>query len=110
VTIDGVEREYGLLSWGARLRVDIALRLALGEILTHRSGKRIETLWLDEPLADLDPEGVEAMLELLVAISSDFPLVVVVSHNTSFSDALAHQIVVRKVDGISTITVDGEAA
>lgn len=109
VTIDGVEREYGLISWGARLRVDVALRLALGEILAHRSGQRIETIWFDEPLADLDPEGVEAMLELMTAIRDDFPLIVVVSHNQTFSDTFDSRIEVRKVDGISRAIVDGAA-
>lgn len=106
VTMFGWEREYGLLSVGARLRVDIALRLALGELLAHRSGHSVRTLWLDEPLADLDTEGQEAVIETLRAVQDDFDLIVAISHHAGFNDRFGAQIEVRQDDdGISTAEV-----
>jgi DNA repair exonuclease SbcCD ATPase subunit len=102
VTIDGWESEYGLLSVGARFRVDLALRLALADLLTHRTGASIQTLWLDEPLAALDAPSVEATVETLTALSDDFGLIVVVSHHPTFNDAFEAAIAVRKEDGVAT--------
>lgn len=103
VTIAGVEQEYGMFSWGARLRIDVALRLALAEVNAHRSGQRVDWLWFDEPLSDLDTEGVEAMLELLATIRDDFQPIVVVSHHPTFSDALETQIDVLKDEATQII-------
>lgn len=102
VTVDGDESHAALLSVGARFRVDLALRIALGEVLTRRSGRRIETLWLDEPLAALDPPSVEAMVETLNALAADFGLIVIVSHNQAFHEQVPARIRVEKVAGVST--------
>lgn len=101
VSIDGWESDYALLSVGARFRVDLALRVALAEILTRRSGTAIQTLWMDEPLAALDAPGREAAVEALSALSADFGLIVVVSHHADFSDRLPARIGVTKEAGVS---------
>lgn len=102
VTVGGWEREYGLLSVGARFRVDLALRLGLSRVLTHRTGGSIETLWLDEPLAALDEEGRLAVKETLAALGDDFGLIVAVSHHPDFNDAFDARIDVEQIDGVST--------
>jgi exonuclease SbcC len=105
VNVGGWEREYGLLSIGMRFRVDLAIRLALARVLTHRSGATIETLWLDEPLAALDVEGRQAVMETLGALATDFGLIVVVSHHPDFNDAFGARIDVEQVDGVSTARI-----
>ncbi len=104
VTINGREREYGLLSVGARLRVDLALRIALGEAIS--TGRQVRTLWLDEPLADLDAEGKEAVIETLAVLRDDFDLIVAVSHDPAFNDRFPARIEVVQDDaGTSTAEV-----
>jgi exonuclease SbcC len=105
VLVDGQERAYELLSGGERFRVDFALRIGLASVLGHRAGSSIRTLWLDEPLAALDANGREAVVESLSAVSDDFELVVVVSHHDEFSDRLPARINVTKTDGISTARI-----
>jgi DNA repair exonuclease SbcCD ATPase subunit len=102
VTINGWEREYGLLSVGARFRVDLALRLGLARVLTHRTGGSIETLWLDEPLAALDDEGQEAVTETLAALEDQFGLIIVVSHRADFNDKFPARIDISMEDGVSS--------
>ena len=105
VTIDGFERTYGLLSFGARFRIDFALRLAIGQVLTHRSGRTIDTLWLDEPLRDLDAEGREAALDTIQALADEFGLVVITSHHAEANDRFPNRINVAKEAGVSTATL-----
>jgi exonuclease SbcC len=101
VTMDGWEREYGMLSVGGRFRVDLALRLGLGRVLAHRTGSKIDTLWLDEPLADLDDVSREAVVETLAALVGEFDLMVVVSHEPEFNDRITNVLQVTMTDGVS---------
>lgn len=102
VTAGGWEREYGMLSVGQRFRVDLALRLGLSRVLTRRGGGRVETLWLDEPLAALDANGRLAVMETISALAGDFGLVVIVSHHEAESDAFPGRVEVVMEDGVST--------
>ena len=102
VTAGGWEREYGMLSVGMRFRVDLALRLGLSRVLARRGGGRVETLWLDEPLAALDATGREAVMETLGVLAADFGLLVVVSHHPDFNDRFPGRIEVTMEDGVST--------
>lgn len=97
VSVGGWDRAYGLLSVGQRFRIDLALRIALGRVLARRAGTRIETLWLDEPLADLDAGARSAVIETLAALGEDFDLMVVVSHHPDFNDQFANQLEVTMV-------------
>jgi DNA repair exonuclease SbcCD ATPase subunit len=101
VVTEGWETDYNMLSVGQRFRVDLALRLGLSSVLTHRHGARIDTLWLDEPLADLDDEGREAAVEALTVLAADFDLIVVVSHHADFNDRFPARIQVEQDGGIS---------
>lgn len=105
VEIGGYERPYGLISVGARFRIDLALRLALGEIQTHSTGRRIELLWLDEALADMDDEGEEAVMETLGALRDDFGLIAVVSHRPRVTEGMESRVEVVKENEICRATL-----
>jgi DNA repair exonuclease SbcCD ATPase subunit len=101
VDVAGRERDYALLSGGERFRVDLALRLGIAGLLAERSGRRWGTLWLDEPLAPGDEQEREAVTESIAALSDQYPLVVIVSHDAEFADALPWALRVTKHDGTS---------
>lgn len=105
VTKGGWAMDYEDLSSAQQFRVDFAIRMGLTQLLTHRSGKRIETLWLDEPDADLDEEGREALMECLAAVEDEFSLIVVASHHTFLTDRFPARIETRMIDAISTAEV-----
>lgn len=92
----GRERDYSLLSGGERFRVDLALRLGVAGLLTERSGRRVETLWLDEPLGPTDDQEREAVVDAVGALSDEFGLIVVVSHDREFSDRLPWELAISK--------------
>jgi exonuclease SbcC len=98
----GYERDHVMLSIGQRFRVDLALRVALGRVLAHRSGITVRTLWLDEPLAALDARARQAVVETLNAVSSEFGLIIVVSHNEEINDAFGSRITVTRDGSTST--------
>lgn len=104
ITTKGWETPYEFLSVGQRFRVDLALRLGISEVLSMRRGTRIETLWLDEPLADLDDEGRAAVADVLAELvaTTEFGLVVVVSHHQDFNDRADTVVVIEQDDaGVS---------
>ncbi len=101
VEIGGRERDYALLSGGERFRVDLALRLGIAGLLAERTGRKVSTLWLDEPLAPGDEQEREAVTESIAALADQYPLIVIVSHDAEFADALPWVLRVTKQDGAS---------
>ena len=74
------ERPYETFSGGEKLRIDLALRVALAELLALRSGAPIEWLTVDEGLGSQDDEHRGKMLSALRDIAPRFGKVVVVTH------------------------------
>lgn len=64
-------------SEGERRRVNVALMLALAEVLRARAGDDAGTLWFDEVFDVLDPAGVEAVCAALREVAADRPVVVI---------------------------------
>lgn len=79
---DGVRRSYRALSSGQQRRVDIAILLSLSQ-LSPTTG----TLFFDEAFDTLDPEGLEAVSELLTQFGKHRS-VVVISPNPVFAKYL----------------------
>lgn len=84
----GWERAYEGLSGGQRLRVDLALRVALSHLLAGRRGAQLQMLVLDEPTSALDSAGRDAFLECLQVLREDFPLILVISHEADVCSRL----------------------
>lgn len=78
---------YKGASSGERRRLDVAILLALGELAAACAGKQVGTLFFDEVLDTLDGDGVQAVCDLIRALSSE-RCVVVVSHTTDVQRAL----------------------
>lgn len=100
----GHERPFDLLSGGEQYRVNIALRCAIAKVLANRSGKRIDTLVLDEP-EGLDAEGFSALADLIKHLGNEFGLVLTVSHTDGLEAVCDTILQVEKIDGASRVTV-----
>lgn len=82
---------YKASSGGERRRIDIAILLALSEIVSAVKGKCSQiggTLFFDEFADTLDGEGLEAVATVLGEIAAD-SCVVVITHNEKLIKALA---------------------
>lgn len=104
----GHEAPIETLSGGERFRADLALRLAIGQMLSRRSGTRMEMLAIDEGFGSQDATGQQAIVDAVSSLTSLFSLILVISHVRSVADALGSQgdmIEVDKVGGKSVVKV-----
>jgi len=99
------ERPYEDFSGGERLRVDLAVRIALGRLLAQRTGAPVELLVLDEVCAPLDEAGEDALIDCVMRLVEWFRCVLLITHRQSLRDRLPQQIVVEKDGGASTAVV-----
>ena len=85
-------------SGGERMRINLALRLGISEVIARRSGYKgkIETLIIDEGLSALDEEGRQATFEILRQLRQRFSKILVISHLDDVKDAFETRLVVSK--------------
>jgi len=95
ITMDGSVSEFEDLSGGEQVRVAMAIRLAISQLLMHRAGSDIRFLLLDEVDQALDHQGIEALSDAIQALSKDFKILVV-THNESIKEKFNHVITVVK--------------
>lgn len=102
------ERPYDSYSGGERLRVDIAIRLGLSQMLANRSGTSIKMLIIDEGWGPLDSDGIPALIDCLRILqeSGRFESVYTITHLPEVASAFPQQISVdRGPDGYSVVEV-----
>ena len=104
---DGL-KAYKFLSGGEKLRVALALRLAIGEVFAHRRGVSIDSLLADEPFGPLDVEGVEDMKEAMRELRKRFEFMGVITHDERAMDVFPTRLVLEKNGGKGTSVSVGE--
>lgn len=96
------EIEYAAFSAGEKRRIDVAILLALQSLIFARAAASVNFSVLDEVFDSLDRAGIERVVNLLIE-ESESKVIYVVSHLSEFRDFFPNEILVRKVDGISTL-------
>lgn len=92
------------LSGGELRRVDVAILLALGDLVASRALSPIRMRMLDEPFDTLDASGVERVVELLqTKIAPRVGTLLVITHNSDMQALFSNVIRVEKSGGISRI-------
>jgi len=86
-------RPYETYSGGEQLRIDLAIRLGLAELLANRAGSKIEFLVMDEVFGSQDSEHRELVIDAIKSVADRFKLVLVISHITETQAAFDQQIV-----------------
>lgn len=99
VTLDNIQRPYAAFSGGERLRIDLALRVALAQLLARRRDARIGMLAIDEGWGALDKSGVAGAAGALRALSEHFELVLTITHQEEVADAFDSRLEVRREPG-----------
>lgn len=81
------------LSGGERSSVDLAVDLAVIDLIENKTGKGIDTIVLDEPFTGLDTISIEMALEVLKNCNLNKRLIVV-DHNPIIKESLSDRIIV----------------
>ena len=99
IFVDNIERQFNSCSGGEKVRISIAIRLAISKLLSQNTGVKIKFLLIDE-LEYLDQDGLEKFVEIVESIRNQFDTILIISHLTKLKDLMDNFIVIEKgVDG-----------
>jgi DNA repair exonuclease SbcCD ATPase subunit len=87
--------DFDDLSGGEQVRMSIALRLALSQLLMRRVGSNVRFLLLDEVDQALDRQGIEALSETIISLSKSLKILVI-THNESMKEQFDNIITIQK--------------
>jgi DNA repair exonuclease SbcCD ATPase subunit len=96
-------KPYGVLSGGEKSIAGLCLRMALSRILAEGSGRRFQTLFLDEVFAQLDQVYRPIMMSLVKDLSKSFAAIYVISHEPEIQMAFPQIVLVTKNKSGSTV-------
>lgn len=95
--------DYDLSSGGERKRIDIAILLALSDLVQTRANKPLQLLIMDECTENLDAVGCEKVLELLHVLAKEKGSVFYITQDDNMKTLFPTVVTVVKENGISTI-------
>jgi len=99
------ERPYEMFSGGEAFRINFAIRLALSRVLAHRSGARLQTLFIDEGFGSQDLDGRQRLIEAINQIRNEFECILVITHLEDMKDVFPARIEVEKTLSGSQVRV-----
>jgi DNA repair exonuclease SbcCD ATPase subunit len=102
ITDNGTDIDIAALSTGERARVNIATLLAIRKLMQSLSSTKTNLLILDETVENLDSEGKEKLIEILV--NEPDLNTFLISHG--FSHPLLEKLHIVKTNNISRISSD----
>ncbi|MNW28281.1 Nuclease SbcCD subunit C [compost metagenome] len=95
---------YEANSTGERRRVDLAISLALQDLVMNRSNGRLNILLYDEIFDGLDAVGCENVIQLLQEIQKSVESIFVISHSEILKAFFDQHLVVVKEDGETRVS------
>ncbi len=89
-------RPYENFSGGEKLRIDLALRIALSRLLSRRAGASLQTLVIDEGFGTQDAEGRLRLVEAIRSVEKEFERILVITHLQELKELFPVRIEVEK--------------
>ncbi len=95
-----------VISGGEEDIANLALRLAISQMIAERAGQPLSLLVLDEIFGSLDEERRVAVIDLLRALADRFPQVILITHVESVREGFDRvvRVGVDLAKGVSTVT------
>jgi exonuclease SbcC len=105
---DGVSRPVP--SGGEEDVANLALRIAISQLVADRAGQPLSLLVLDEIFGSLDESRREHVVSLLRGLADRFPQVILITHIESVRDRVDRVLRVRldETRGAAVVTSDGD--
>ncbi len=95
--IDGLgQRPYELFSGGEAFRINFAIRIAVSQVLSNRSGAKLQFLAIDEGFGTLDQAGKEDLVSAISSIREKFDKIVVITHLEELKEVFPNRVEVTK--------------
>ncbi len=98
-------RPYENFSGGEKLRINLALRIALSRLLSRRAGASLQTLVIDEGFGTQDTEGRLRLVEAIQSVEKEFEKILVITHLQELKELFPVRIEVEKTPEGSRWTV-----
>ena len=86
-------RPYETFSGGEKLRIDLAIRFGLAELLANRAGSKVEFVVGDEVLSSQDSKHRKLVVDAIKAISGRFKMIMLISHIAEIQSEFDQRIV-----------------
>lgn len=97
------DNDYSGNSNGEKRRIDIAINMALQDLVASRSNKNIDLIVYDEIYEGLDSVGCESVIELLEEKARQVGTIFVITHNDNLKQLFTQSLTVTKSDGRTVI-------
>lgn len=98
------ELSYSVYGGGERFRVDVALRLALADVLEQRGAACLQTVIIDEGFGAVDAESLGVVTSTILKLAERFSPLLVISHVAEVTDCFPARL--RVVEGENGSTVE----
>jgi len=89
-----IKRNFNSCSGGEKVRISIAIRLAISELLSESIGVDLKFLLIDE-IEYLDEEGLEKFLEIVNKLTKQFDSILIVSHIKELKEMFNNVMIVK---------------
>lgn len=96
-------KSYDGSSGGEKARADLAINFTLSDLVASRSKKSYPQRFFDEPFESLDEAGIEAVMDLLVAMSKTCGTILVITHQATFKSLFNKVLTMSKRNGVTML-------
>lgn len=99
-------RSVKSLSGGESFKASLSMALGLSDVIqSYAGGVEIDTLFIDEGFGALDTESLEQSIQTLLSLAAGNRMVGIISHVSELKERIDRQIVIRKGNSGSSISI-----
>ena len=103
INSNGIQKKVTSLSGGEKKRLNIAIQLGLYDLIQATSQVSFNMLWLDEIESELDPIGVQQLINIIEDKSDTSESVYWITNHPAVKESIQNKIVCTKSLGVTTI-------
>jgi len=103
INSNGIQKKVTSLSGGEKKRLNIAIQLGLYDLIQATSQVSFNMLWLDEIESELDPVGVQQLINIIEDKSDTSESVYWITNHPAVKESIQNKIICTKSLGVTTI-------
>lgn len=96
---NGIHKSVSSLSGGEKKRLNLAIQLALYDLIKSTANIEFNLLWLDEVESQLDPLGCQQLIEIIEDKSEEIESVYWITNNAMVKENIVNKIICKKAFG-----------